>query len=683
MGIPRVIGAPKLSSVGLGGVTYGLFIYENWDAIEMLWRAHTSAAVDIEKLTQMRVATGFVKKNNDPPAGLQHQLETLWTPIDAAYAKLVRHDVWDGPAARTFQDWFNRHNLVDEYKQYLVDRCEAVAGFLDQAVKQSKETRDALKHLIQFLIGYLTLLSVLAMCNAFEGLLARQQAAEVVSVVLKAGSRIVQAWKWFCDLCMRMLRLARPMFKPFVVKDVAGQPTFWKAIARLGVSQARTSSWAVGGVLWGTTGAKEVSDNWIHHEGVNPFKNSPADLVDAVAISMIGAGLNVPAAEAEWSKSLQDPAKRFLGLRRSTAWDSGVVIPVTIGAPVFYTNHWWDGKSLGQSLIATGVDLATLGPYLGGIGKVLPADEVVAARAMDKPQKYGVWHNPLTGDLVPVQVDPRQWRAADPARMAKAPDGSTVPSDSLGWRTTSQNKTVYTPRKLEVVNDPAASGYRRTESGLWVRPQAPASWTRSVNAAQGVPGVGPMVQTVKNFDGYTKVSFLDVGHTTGYRVFYPFPPNHVINMAPAQHYTPPATTSLPGPPGGSPGGLPPGHPAGQPTTPSDSPVTPPLPVTPVAPPAPPAPPAPRAYVGGWDPVRAEQPVITTRWHDGAYDSLWDIARKVYGDPRLYTHIADDPRNKALFSGNPGGIDSIDADQPIYVPAIEAGARKERDGEPGR
>jgi hypothetical protein len=666
MGIPPVIGAPKISSLALGSLTYGLFIFEDWDAIEMLWRAHRSAAVDIEKLTQMRLATGFATKFKDAPTGLQHQLETLWPPIDAAYAKLVQQDIWDGPAARTFQDWFNRHNLIDDYKKYLADRCEAVAEFLDLSIQQSKETQEALRHLIQFLIAYLALLAVLAMFNAFEGMIARREA---IAVALRTGGRIVQAWKWFCDRCIGMLRVARPMFKPFVVKDVAGQPTFLKAIARMGVSQARSSSWAVGGVLWGTTGAKEVSDNWIHHKGVNPFSNSPAALVDTIAISVMGAGLNVPAAEAAWAKPFSDPTKRLMGMRLSTAWDVGVVVPATIGAPVFYTNHWWDHKTLGQSFTAAAVDIVTLGAYMGGLGKVLPRDDVVAARAMENPQKYGVWHNPKTGELVPVQVDPKQWRTADPMRLAKAPDGTIVPSDSLGWRKTADNGTVYTPRKLEVVDDPLAAGYRQAESGLWVKPQAPAFWTKSIDAMQRVPGVGPFMQTVKNLDSYTKVSFLDIGHTTGYRVFYPFPPEHHISMAPAQQFTPPATTTLPGPPGGLPSSLPPGHPAGQPTVPFDAPVTPPLPVTPVAPPAVPPLPLPIDYVGGWDPEQAAHPIITTTWHDGGYDSLWDIARKVYGDPSLYTYIANDPRNQALLAGNPGGVDAIDSGQPIYVPAI--------------
>lgn len=660
MGVSPVIQFPKVSSVALGGLTYGLFIYEDWDAIEMLWRAYHSASVDIKKLTQMRLATGYPIRN-DAPDSLQDRLEKLWPQINAAYAKLVQGGAWDGLAARTFQDWFNRHNLVDKYREYLTDRCKATAEFLDVAIKQSKETRDALRHLIQFLIGYLAFVAVMSMFNAFEGMIARQ---EVITVALRAGNSIMQAWKWFCDLCIRILRLARPIFKPFVVEDVAGQPTFLKAIARMAVKQARASSWSVGGVLWGTTGAKEVSDNLIHHKGVNPFANSPADLVDTVAISVIGAGLNVPAAEAAWTKPFSDPAKHLLGMRLSTAWDAGVVIPVTIGAPVFYTNHWWDHKSLGQSFTAAAVDIVTLGGYLSGVGKILPRDDVVAARAMESPQKYGVWHNPATGDLVPVRVNPRQWRPADPTRMAIAPDGSRAPADSFGWHTTSQNGTVYTPRRLDVINDPAAAGYRRAESGLWVKPQAPALWTKSVDAMQRVPGVGQAVQTVKNFDGYTKVSFFDVGHTTGYRIFYPFPPAHTVSMAPPQQYTPPATTSLPGPPQDLPASLPRGHPAGQPTMPFNSPVTSPLPVTPVSPPPPP-----QQYVGGWDPAQAEQPITTTRWHDGVYDSLWDIARKVYGDPSLYTHIANDPRNRALFTGNPGGIDAIDHDEPIYVPAI--------------
>jgi hypothetical protein len=664
MGVPPVIAAPKMASLALGGLTYGIFIYEDWDAIEMLWRAHRSAAVDINKLTQMRLATGFATTFKDAPTGLQHQLEQLWPPIDAAYAKLVQHDIWDGPAARTFQDWFNRHNLVDEYKKYLASRCEAVAEFLDSAIKQSKETQEALRHLIQFLIAYLALLTVLAMFNAFEGVIARREA---IAVALRTGGRIVQAWKSFCDFLIRLLRLARPVFKPFVVKDVAGQPTVFKAIARMGISQARSSSWAVGGVLWGTTGAKEVSDNWIHHKGVNPFSNSPAALVDTVAISMMGAALNVPAAEAAWTKPFADPAKRLMGVRLSTAWDVGVVVPATIGAPVFYTNHWWDHKTLGQSATAAAVDIVTLGGYMAGVGKLLPRDDIVAARAMENPQKYGVWHNAQTGELVPVRVDPKEWRTADPQRLATAPDGSIVSSDALGWRKTAPNGTVYTPAKLEVVSDPAAAGYRQAESGLWVKPQAPALWTASVNAAQRVPGVGQFVQTVKNLDSYTKVSFLDIGHTTGYRIFYPFPPEHTINMAAPQQYTPPATATLPGPPAGLPSSLPPGHPAGQPTMPFDSPVTSPLPVTPVEPPK--IPPLPTEYVGGWDPSQAEQPIVTSKWHDGDYDSLWDIARKVYGDPTLYTYIANDPRNAALFTGNPGGIDAIGEGEHIYVPAI--------------
>lgn len=681
MGVPPVIRAPAMSSLALGGLTYGLFIYEDWDSIEMLWRAHRSATVDINKLTQMRLATGFATKSGDAPAGLQQQLETLWSPIDGAYAKLVQQDTWDGLTARTFQDWFNRHNLGAEYKKYLTARCEAMAEFLDLAIKQSKETQEALRHLIQFLIAYLALLSAMMMINAFEGMLARREA---IAAALRAGGRIMQAWKWFCDRCIRMLRLARPAFKPFVVEDVAGQPTFLKAMARLGVSQARSSSWAIGGVMWGTTAAKEVSSNLIHHEGINPFENSPAALVDTVAISVMGAGLNVPVADAAWTKPFSDPTKYFLGTRLSTAWDVGVVVPATIGAPVLYANHYWDGKSWGQSLAAAGVDVVTLGGYLGGLGKILPRDDVVAARAMENPQKFGVWHNPLTGELVPVKVDPRQWRAADPMRVAKAPDGSVVPSDSFGWRKTSQNGTVYTPRRLEVISDPAAAGYQRAESGLWVKSQAPPLVAKSIDAVQSVPGVGQFVQMVKNFDGYTKVSFLDIGHTTAYRAFYPFPQDHAVSVVPPQQFTPPATTSLYGPPGGLPGNLPPGHPAGRQTMPFDSPVTPPLPVTPASPPPPPPPPPPAThYIGGWDPARAEKPIITTKWHDGVYDSLSDIARTVYGDPDLYPYIVNDPRNAALFNGDPGAIDRIDQGEPIYVPAVPGKAPDRQTHRPER